>query len=447
MVALPKHGLRTMTLLSIIFAVTVLSVSAQINNWSDFKRACESQGGVAYPNPARCLPKSSTGGGNSGRDEAARREKAERERIKREAEEKRLADAEKAREAAERQKAFEDTRDEAVRTLKGSEGGTTLRGGSGDTRLRDGGSTSSTDRLRGSRTDTKAAEELTESDFFFALQTRELMPMADGGHPIDGPGSKPLGTHGLVGGTTWTFGFRWPLTKCDQKCQAGMKLSLDRQLKLYCSSQSDPAQCVADGLPFTAADYDMVVSMASSHSAIEDLATRVVFDGSTFGEYSRQNKEIFASLSGRQFDTLDCHSNGAMLCLAALRSGKTTAKVVRLFGPQINPAAAERWKALQAKGVKVEIYINNGDPVPGFAWKLAMPQNRSPKLFTTAWAANTASLAATVPRALFNSFADSQTQVMDKALMKYGLEVTRFTCQNRPSLSCHSMKDYESKAR
>lgn len=109
-----------------------------------------------------------------------------------------------------------------------------------------------------------------------------------------------------------------------------------------------------------------------------------------------------------------------MLCLAALRSGKTTAKVVCLFGPQINPAAAERWKALEAKGVKIEIYINIGDPVPSFAWKFPIPQDRTPKRFTTAWIANTASLAAAIPDALFNSLWDIPADVMDTALKTYG---------------------------
>ncbi|MBK8303480.1 MAG: hypothetical protein IPK98_08835 [Chloracidobacterium sp.] len=66
--------------------------------------------------------------------------------------------------------------------------------------------------------------------------------------------------------------------------------------------------------------------MASTHSAVEDLALRVIWDGSAYGEFSRQHKEIFVGLKDRHFDTLDCHSNGAMLCLAALRSGETTRK-------------------------------------------------------------------------------------------------------------------------
>ncbi len=45
-------------------------------------------------------------------------------------------------------------------------------------------------------------KRLKESEFFYALQTSTLTPMKDGGHPIDAPGSPPLGLRGLVGGTT-----------------------------------------------------------------------------------------------------------------------------------------------------------------------------------------------------------------------------------------------------
>jgi hypothetical protein len=273
--------------------------------------------------------------------------------------------------------------------------------------------------------------------------------MADGGHPID-TDSKPLGVHGLVGGTTWTYGFKRPGMSCDDKCKTEISGKLDSQLRLYCSSQSNPAKCLSDGLPFTPADYDMVVSMANYHTDFEDLATRVVFDNSTFGETTRQNREIFASLLDRNFDTLDCHSNGAMLCLAALRSGKTTAKVVRLFGPQITPEAAERWRTLsndKNNPIKVEIYINNGDPVPGLSWKLPKLEEPTPETSKDAWKRNIGSLVYSAPSALFNTLADSQTNVMDKELKTYGFTVIRQPCSKRPNLACHSMNLYDGNAK
>jgi hypothetical protein len=279
---------------------------------------------------------------------------------------------------------------------------------------------------------------------FYALQTRTLTPMLDGGHPIDAPNSPAVGLHGLVGGTTWTYGFQWPHVKCDQECHDHIKRDLDAQLALYCSSQSDTKKCLADGLPFTPEMYDLVVSMGSSHVAIEDLATRVVFDGATFGEFSRENKEIFASLSGRQFDTLDCHSNGAMLCLAALRSGDTTAKVVRLFGPQINPEAANRWQEYAAEtNTKIEIYLNQGDPITAISWKQPTPQTLAGKAATGAWLANPVTGPATLADALFSAYVDSKSDLMGTTLKGYGFDVTRGKCQDLPSIDCHSMKLYE----
>ncbi|MBK5274708.1 MAG: hypothetical protein JJE30_06620 [Desulfuromonadales bacterium] len=285
----------------------------------------------------------------------------------------------------------------------------------------------------------------TESDFFYALQTRTLTRMRDGGHPIDAPGMPPVGMHGLVGGTTWTFGFKWPHAECGSKCTKEVEKRLMEQLKLYCTSQSDP-KCLQNGLPFTKENYDFVLSMGSSHSAIEDLATRAYWDGAAFGEFSRQNKEIFASLKGRQFDTLDCHSNGAMLCLAALRSGETTAKVVRLFGPQINPRAAALWRDYAANtGAKINIYINNGDPVAAASWMQPTPETPAKKAATAVWLTNPITGLATISNALFHTWLDSKKAVMDETLKGFGFEVKRFGCSDSPNMTCHSMLSYERK--
>jgi hypothetical protein len=284
----------------------------------------------------------------------------------------------------------------------------------------------------------------SKASYLYALQTRTLTPMADGGHPIDAPEAPPAGLHGLVGGTTWTYGFQRPQVKCESKCQADMKRNLDGQLTLYCSSQPDPRTCLAEGLPFTPDLYDLVVSMGSSHSAIEDLATRVLFDGTTFGEFSRQNKEIFASLKGRQFATLDCHSNGAMVCLAALRSGDTQAKEVRLFGPQMNPEAAKRWQEY-ANNTKttIKIYINNGDPVAAISWKQPTPQTPAERAGSAVWLSNPVTGPAAFADALFHTYIDSKTGVMNETLKAYGFEVKRTGCRDLPSIACHSMTRYE----
>lgn len=288
----------------------------------------------------------------------------------------------------------------------------------------------------------KPEKTLQESQYFYALQTRQLEPLNDGGSPIDSIPDTG-GVHGLVGGTSWTYGFKRPKVSCTADCRATMKAALDKQLSLYCSSQADPTQCMSDGLPFTPEDYDFVVSMGSYHSFIEDLALRVVFDSATFGKFTAEHKEIFASLLDRQFDQLDCHSNGAMLCLAALESGRTKATEVRLFGPQINPAAAEKWKALAAKGVKVTIYVNNGDPVPALSWQQPVPQTFVGKLATAMWLSNPREAVPSIARAAVNTYGDSKTQWVDKDLKGYGFSVNRLTCSDHMNSDCHAMKAYE----
>lgn len=281
-----------------------------------------------------------------------------------------------------------------------------------------------------------------------ATEMRFYAPM-DTGHPLFLP-SLPSEGHALVGGTTWTYGFAWPHTKCGEECRRQVGAKLEQQLNLFCSSQKDRQGCVQAGLPFTPELYDLVVSMGSSHSAIEDLATRVLFDGASYGEFSRRHKEIFAALKGRSLETLDCHSNGAMLCLAALRSGDVQAKTVRLFGPQLNPEAARRWQEFAANtGAKIEIYINNGDPVPSASWKQPTPQTAAGTAATAVWLSNPVTGPAAFADALFAVYVDSKISIMDYTLRDYGFQVTRAHptdggCTGSPSIACHSMKLYES---
>jgi hypothetical protein len=307
----------------------------------------------------------------------------------------------------------------------------------------------------------KTNEAVTEGSFY-AKQTDKFEPMK-GGHPIDAPGSPSVGLHGLVGGTTWTYGFLWPHKHCDAQCVGLITRKLEEQLILHCKSQDDPESCKKEGLPFTPESYDMVLSMGSYHTAIEDLATRVVWDGMTFGEFSRHHKEIFSSLSGRKFDTLDCHSNGAMLCLAALRNEdpntKTTAKKVRLFGPQINAEAAALWHNWMVKnpGSAVEIYINNGDPVPAASWTLTVPRTTIGKIATTTWMATPIGIPGKLIDVLDNVRLDRESAVMDKNLDGYGFKLTRFRISDEDSpgskcdtsvrinINCHSMLLYEKK--
>lgn len=363
------------------------------------------------------------------------RERREAERKAKEAERKRQEEAVRNADEAAKQKEWERSRDEAVREMKGID---------------------SVDKpkLKEIVDPPKKEPDVRASDFLFQLQTRQFSPMNDGGNAIDGPEAPPevKGLHGLVGGTTWTFGFKWPRKNCDDACRAEINKSLISQLKLFCSSQSDPKQCEKNELPFSPEMYDMAVSMGSAHTFLGDFATRVVWDQATFGKFSIQHKEIFRSLAGRRFDTLDCHSNGALLCLAALRSGQTKAKEVRLFGPQVSPEAMRRWRELAVKNdMKITIYLNEGDPIPALSWNLPAPRTLFGKATTIAWLTDAKTLPTVLSKALIESYFDSSRRIMDDRLKSYGFTVIRnrgldlTACGKYPSPACHSMKLYETR--
>ncbi len=321
--------------------------------------------------------------------------------------------------------------------------------------LRDGlNQDSAVSRLAALNQSFKVESSPAASAFFYALQTRTLTPMNDGGRPIeiDEPRPETRGMHGLVGGTTWTFGFKWPLNNCDAVCRKKVERGLKDQLFLFCRSQSDRAKCYAEGLPFDPSLYDMAVSLGSAHTFLDDFATRVIWDQFSYGQFSRKHKEVFAGLKGRNFQTLDCHSNGALVCLAALRSGETTAKEVRLFGPQVSPAAMEQWSELiKRKGLKVTIYLNEGDPVPALSWNLPAPKSVVGKLAAMSWFTGTGLRTSLITKAILESYLDSKYRIMDERLGSYGVTVIRnrdletSKCGRLPKIECHSMRIYESR--
>lgn len=286
------------------------------------------------------------------------------------------------------------------------------------------------------------------SDFLYALQMRTFEPMQSGGTPVDAIEPPPKDGVGLVGGTTWTFGFKRPRAKCDLKCYAEMTKRLSDEHERYCAQQSDPKACRDAGLPFTPGLYDFVISMASYATPLEDLASRVLFDGATYGEFSRTHAPLFASLKGRSFDRLDCHSNGAMLCLAALRGGDVKAKEVRLFGPQINGPAADIWREWAANAkVKLTVFIAVGDPIPVTSWIFSAPAPGVAKTDIPAWVANRIDDPELWAEAASAAIADSRVNVMGTILGDHGLNVVRFDCGKVPSMECHSMKLYEKRVR
>ena len=168
---------------------------------------------------------------------------------------------------------------------------------------------------------------------------------------------------GLIGGTTWEFEAYY--RDLPANLPPAERARLNEEFRQQLRRAGISAETFA-----AARDYDFILGLAMSDSASVDLVQRVMKDEVGAGEYSRQTRKDYDSLRGRHFDVLDCHSNGAMICLAALKSGDVTARKVRLLGPQLSYDAALAWRELLDQGglgnkiQQLEVVIAEGDPVP-----------------------------------------------------------------------------------
>lgn len=166
---------------------------------------------------------------------------------------------------------------------------------------------------------------------------------------------------GLVGGTTWIYGYNVPPGPEGEELRARMLEMLDLNRKLAGVKKEDFID---------PKEYNFIVGVGAAYEAFDDLRRRVIRDQWEGGHFSAENQGLYASLRNREFDRLDCHSNGAMVCLAALELGDVKTKHLRLFGPQITAESLLHWQHMVEEGKvsKVELYINKGDPVPGFSF-------------------------------------------------------------------------------
>jgi len=166
---------------------------------------------------------------------------------------------------------------------------------------------------------------------------------------------KPSG-NGMVGGTGWIVGYNVP--KPTPELVAKSREMLAEQERLAGNKYSD-------GIDFDR--YNFVIGIAAETDFAGDLLKRVgIGDELTEGQYSIETQPGYAALAGRSFGELGCHSNGAMVCLAALRNKDVKADNVVLYGPQITEEGLKQWQALVDSGqVKsVTLVVNSGDPVP-----------------------------------------------------------------------------------
>lgn len=349
-------------------------------------------------------------------------------------------------ERRQRQLEFEAKKRELLATLKNGRTGTTTSAINTSNLGLKPGTATQTDCPAGTTLragNCVADEPVKASDFLYVLQMNRFEPMNSGGKVID-TSRPPTDGRGLVGGTTWTYGFKRPKADCDEACLTKMRRQAYLDHLERCKQQEEPEKCVNEPIPFTPDVYSFAMSAARYSTPLEDLVTRVVFDSATFGEFTRQNQEMFKEIKGKNFDVLDCHSNGAMLCLAALRSGDTKTKEVRLFGPQINPEAAEIWYAYSVKNnVKVTVYINKGDPVPAASWVFSSPERGTVGTRVGAWVDNRMTDPVAVAKVMGAVLGAGTSEAVPEDLRANGLQVVQFECSKLPSLDCHSMLQYE----
>ena len=165
---------------------------------------------------------------------------------------------------------------------------------------------------------------------------------------------RPSG-NGMIGGTVWIVGYN--VQNADPKLIAKERAMMAQQMQLA-------GLPYADGVDFDR--YNFVLGIAASTDVFTDLSQRVVFDQLKNGQFSVEHQKAYDSLKNRAFGELACHSNGAMICLAALENKDVVADRVVLYGPQVTIESLRLWNELVRSGrVKsVQLYINQGDPVP-----------------------------------------------------------------------------------
>lgn len=163
--------------------------------------------------------------------------------------------------------------------------------------------------------------------------------------------------HGLILGLTATGGFNVPPGSSEAMRKKSEKSFIDQQHKI----QEGPA--------VSAQGYDFVIGMAkipeiALHAPQELL--RGLMDNALLGAYSAYERELYPAIKARSFDRLECHSNGAMVCLTALGKGDIAAREVKLFGPQITISSLPVWAQLVKDGrvEKIDLYWLKADPIP-----------------------------------------------------------------------------------
>lgn len=176
------------------------------------------------------------------------------------------------------------------------------------------------------------------------------------------PAFRPY-SHGYIGGKDELFNeyaFNVPLSipeerKREVRAEVEKRFYQNLELKGIRDKFLDPK------------DYDFMIGVALTGQFAEHLdLARVVGDQLSRGLATPLMQSQYETLRGRTFEVLDCHSNGAMICLHAITNHDIKAARIRLMGPQLTPGALRQWQDLIERGEVqgVEIYLSDRDPVP-----------------------------------------------------------------------------------
>jgi hypothetical protein len=201
--------------------------------------------------------------------------------------------------------------------------------------------------------------------------------------------------------------------------------------------------------------YQFVLGMASSLDEFTDLTNRVTFDDLASGKFTADTQILYDKLRGKQFDELGCHSNGAMICLAALENNDVKATNVILYGPQVTRESLAMWDQLVRDGrvTSVKVFVNEGDIVPGvsIAYKdskdIQRPSGMNPPVKSSDSGVTTADVVATGAALAYNEplfEIDQLKRTINESAPR--IEVQSFPCTfdlNDP-VKCHVMSMYRS---
>lgn len=178
--------------------------------------------------------------------------------------------------------------------------------------------------------------------------------------------------NGLIAGTSWQLGYYSPIGASPEVRARARELVRDQARRA--------------GIPYEEKidfdRYDFVIGLAKEADQWRDLTRRVMFEQLLNGRATAKYQEPYNSLRDRQFGQLDCHSNGAMICLAALTNRDVRADDVILFGPQITTDSLELWNQLLAERRirSLKIIMAQNDPIPPASLLFAPGSLKSPAL-------------------------------------------------------------------